>query len=122
MGLSIFFAVGLCAGLGFARAWYLQWRWDRSVLNTKLHAALDKQDLQAVEEALRRGADPNAEERPGTGFTGLMHAVEHGNPALVKALLQAGADRQRRDRTGTTALEQAQKAHLPEIIKLLQKP
>lgn len=122
MGLGILLAVGVCASLGLARARYLQWRWDRSVLNVKLHAALDKQDLLAVEEALRHGADPNAEERPGTGFTGLMHAVEHGNPALVKALLNAGADRERQDHTGTTALEQAQKAQLAEIVQVLQAP
>ena len=120
MGLSILLAVAICASLGLARARYLQWRWDQSVLNMKLHAALDKQDLKAVEETLRRGADPNAEERPGTGFTGLMHAVEHGNPALVKALLSAGADRDRRDSNGTTALQQAQKAQLAELVTLLK--
>ena len=122
MRLGILLAVAVCAGLGFARAWYLQERWDRSVLNVKLHAALDKQDLSAVEDALRHGADPNGEERPGTGFTGLMHAVEHGNLALVKALLRAGADRERRDSAGATALEQAQKAQLAEIVQVLQAP
>lgn len=54
-----------------------------------LVVALKAGDLQAVEKALKGGADPNAKDTDGTPV--LVRAIETGQDALVRALLKAGA-------------------------------
>ncbi len=50
-----------------------------------------------------------------------MKAAAQGNPAVVKALLDAGASRGLRNRQGRTALEIARaRGHL-EAVRLLQE-
>ncbi len=54
-----------------------------------LHQAVYKNDIKALEEALKNGAD--IDEADFEGYTPLHLAVKEGSPACVKALLEKGA-------------------------------
>jgi hypothetical protein len=73
-------------------------------------------DTQAVDLLLARGANPNEQSGPGAGpfitgqtqvRTALMHAAMHGNEAMVRRLLAAGARALARSEEGFTASEYA---------------
>ena len=55
-----------------------------------LHAAVDREDIEAVARVLRAGADVNAATR--FGVTPLWLAASYGNAAIIDRLLKAGAD------------------------------
>jgi CzcA family heavy metal efflux pump len=118
MIMTVLVLTGILAG-GYAL--YRQGIGEQVVLNRRLHGALDRQNRAEVEAALREGADPNAEERPGTGHTALMHAVEHGDPELVQILLRAGAEVNRKNARGETASEQAEQTGRTELLRLLRE-
>lgn len=72
--------------------------------NRRLFTAVSKGDTQGVHEALSEGAEINAMAR-GTGRTPLIEAVIAGHPAVVQALIDAGADLEARcSAMGLTAL------------------
>ena len=76
----------------------------------------DQHKLVAL--ALANGADVNE----GSGYyrnTPLMQAARSGDTATVELLLQAGADVNRRNAGGMTALSWAACANHPEVVKLL---
>jgi ankyrin repeat protein len=58
---------------------------------TPLHHAIHKQQVNAVQLLLERGADPNAADHPGA-LTPLLMAVIDADPAITKLLLAYGAD------------------------------
>jgi uncharacterized protein len=70
---------------------------------TVLMAAARTGKLDAVNLLLARGAQVNATEA-WRGQTALMWAAGEGHPAVVKALIQSGADIQARSNGGFTAL------------------
>jgi len=105
-------------------------RWGRSGDHFPLQEALDSDGYrvpppdQLVPLLLAHGADPNAKwcpfetrrssESPSLpsctsefGSTPLSYAATRGNPTIVDALLQAGADPRPRDWRGGTALDYA---------------
>src|SRR5262245_55428819 len=62
-------------------------------------------DTKAVRELLRRNANPNDAEVDGT--TALHWAVERDDPAMVDALLKAGANAKAANRYGVAPLSAA---------------
>ena len=55
------------------------------------------------------------------GRTALMEAADEGYADAVQALLDAGADRNARDRKGETALDKARREHRANVVSILQK-
>jgi hypothetical protein len=88
---------------------------------TPLMQAADKGDLAAVQQLLTAKADVNASDQGGE--TALIHACRNprANPALVKALLAAGADPNIRSRNDYTALGWATARGNAEIARLLRR-
>ena len=72
-------------------------------------------DLEAVEQSLRSGADPNA--RDASGATALMYAAAFAPTATMRALRGAGEDVNATSRNGATALMWA--THDPSKVRLL---
>jgi ankyrin repeat protein len=76
-------------------------------------------DVAATAALVKAGADPNAPDQRGTGWTPLMHAVHKNQTAAVKALLAAGARADARTAGGTTALIMAAGYGQLENVKVL---
>jgi hypothetical protein len=87
---------------------------------TPLMEAADKGDLKAVQQLLTTKADVNA--RDQSGETALIHACRNpqANPALIKALLAAGADVNIRSRNDYTALGWATARGNTAVAQLLR--
>jgi Ankyrin repeats (3 copies) len=87
---------------------------------TPLMQAADKGDLAGVQQLLSAKADVNARDQGGE--TALIHACRNprANPALVKALLAAGADPNIRSRNDYTALGWATARGNPDVARLLR--
>ncbi|MEJ2573413.1 MAG: ankyrin repeat domain-containing protein [Gammaproteobacteria bacterium] len=77
------------------------------------HADLDARE---GDEGLPGTVDVSA----GTGMTPLMMAVVGGHRDVVSVLLDAGADTSIRNRNGETALDEAMKGQIDDIIGLLR--
>ena len=60
-------------------------------LDTQLRLAIQRHDSKAVEDLLKRNADPNARS-PENQRTPLHDAIEFGNIEIVNILIKAGAD------------------------------
>lgn len=83
-----------------------------------LFAAIASGNVEAVQQQLAEGADPNAPD--ATGRTPLIAAVRTGNEAVVRQLLAAGADRTLRDRDGLSAADHAEQSGHPGLLPLLR--
>ena len=68
---------------------------------------------------LNSGADPNMTGR--YGWTAIMKAVVHGHFEVVEELMAKGADPNKKNDSGTTALSIAETLEKTEMIKLLRK-
>ena len=79
--------------------------------------AVTSGDEQAVSALLANGADVN--ETTSGGQTALILAVIFGHTNLIKLLMKAGADPQRRDNLGLNAVEWAQRRGLTEALAIL---
>jgi ankyrin repeat protein len=83
--------------------------------NSALIIAIRSRKPAVVKVLLSHGANANL--AAGTGITPLSWAVRTGDLELIKALVQAGADPDRRNKDGTTAADEARNS--PEILLLL---
>jgi len=83
---------------------------------TALHWAVRVDDLELVQALLRAGAT-NAANRYGT--TPLELAAENGNPSIIAALLQAGADAKAATAEGETMLMTASRTGNVEAMRVL---
>ena len=72
-----------------------------------IHAGIRSWSTEIVEFLIQHGADVNAKDEWGRGYTPLQRAALTGQTEMVKLLLAAGADINARDDNGQTAL------HLP---------
>ncbi|MCP4782556.1 MAG: hypothetical protein GY903_03530 [Fuerstiella sp.] len=72
----------------------------------------------AVEQHIAAGSDLNVQEEIG-GNSPLMLAAIYGRSDIARALVDAGADLEVRNKTGGTALHQACFFCCPEIVELL---
>ena len=88
---------------------------------TAMHEAAfgDWASPTAIEALLRAGADPDPVNL--NGVTPLMLAASNGDLNAVRLLLNAGADRQRRDNTGKTAVDFA-RDHLETWKQIVANP
>ncbi len=89
-------------------------------LNEPLAGAAADGDVTRVRSLLARGASPNAE-GPDGSFTALIAAAENGHAEIVRLLLDRGADINRRDFEGKTALDRAREAGHAEIVQILER-
>ncbi len=86
--------------------------------NMQMLQAVENDQLAAVEAMLRQGASPNV--RNEAGLTPLMIASGQGNAAMVKLLLDAGADVFTVEpRAGGSALHKACQGGNVEVVRLL---
>lgn len=79
--------------------------------------AADKGDLNAVKEALEKGADINVKD--SSGWTSLMHASNKGHAEIVKLLIEKGADINATNTGGLNAARYALNNEHMEIVKIL---
>ena len=85
-----------------------------------LHWAVRADELQVVDLLLRAGADAKAENR--LGVTPLYLAAQNGNAAIIRRLLDAGANANQVDRmTGETLLMVATKTGAADAVQTLLK-
>jgi ankyrin repeat protein len=84
---------------------------------TPLHRAAWRDDLAAVRQLLKDGADAKAANR--YGVTPLSLACTNGNAAMVELLLEAGADPNTTQPGGETALMTCARAGNTEAVKAL---
>ncbi|HLK59930.1 MAG TPA: ankyrin repeat domain-containing protein, partial [Chthonomonadaceae bacterium] len=110
---------------------------EPSKIDQALFRAVEKGDIQAVQERLRKGADVNTRlGQLGKGYTRLfdpywmnpaemsawtplMAAVNRGFAEIVRILLESGADIEAAEPNGLTALCHAARAGQLEIARLL---
>jgi ankyrin repeat protein len=93
-------------------------------LDGELFAAAYRGDVDEVQRLLHRGADPNAVDG---GWSVLHTAIEHDRPAVLRALLHAGADANRTAPKGWSPLHHAvdaeadfsQQAGTPRDLRLV---
>jgi len=69
-----------------------------------IHAGIRSGYREIVEFLIQHGADVNAKDQWGRGYTPLQRAAIRGKPELVKLLLEAGADISFKNNKGQTAL------------------
>lgn len=86
---------------------------------TPLMTAIQQQHDDVALLLLEQGADPNAQEST-QGMTALHLAATLGNEALIRALLERGADLGIADASGATPIEAAEAAGQSHIAELLR--
>lgn len=104
-----------------------QWRWLEWCRTTPpaLLVAIERGDQDAVQWALEHGADPETIRKWGLqgprsdGSTALMVAAGRGDTEMVLLLLGAGADVNRKNRYGGTALHRAALSGSVATVKAL---
>jgi ankyrin repeat protein len=77
---------------------------DRTQMSMALFSAAENGSPDLVKMFLRLGANPNYFSRTDGGFTPLMSAAAKGSAEAVAALINAGANVDAKEDTGTTAL------------------
>lgn len=86
--------------------------------NTPLCTAILKGDMDTVKKFIEYGADVN--ER-SNGMTPLMFAARYNKVAIVKLLLEKGADKAVKDEKGNTAIKYAELSNSTEVVTLLKQ-
>lgn len=89
---------------------------------TALIPACERGHVEVVQTLLQAGVDPNHVNK--LGWTGLLEAIllSDGGPrhqAIVRLLIDGGADVDLADRDGVTPLQHARLRHQPEIAAML---
>ena len=82
-----------------------------------IETAVDKNDRQAVTEAIKQGADVN--EKVSGGDTPLLLAVKSAQSSSAQGLIEAGADLNVHDNAGNGVLHYAARSGLTGICGLL---
>lgn len=112
---------------------------ERAVLTRALISAVQNRDTEEVDRLLQAGADANGRvgsDAPAglldrmalllnlrrSGVDGdplLLEAIYRGDPAIVRALLEHGANPNRKDSGGVSPLRRARTDKAQEIVSLL---
>ena len=87
----------------------------------RLLTAIDEDDTEKLMNALEEGADVEALSDSRCTVTALMKAARFGRLAMVKELLDRGADTTQHDNDGDDALYHSIESDNPEIIRMLMK-
>ncbi|OQA04183.1 MAG: Ankyrin repeats (3 copies) [bacterium ADurb.Bin400] len=90
-----------------------------SALARLILAAAETGVDEAVEAAIKHGADVNASDR--FGITPLHEAAHHGHLSTVKLLVERGAEIGRRTLRGYTPLAWAEKEGHKEVAEFLKE-
>jgi len=85
-----------------------------------LFLAIQRGDLDVVQRALHAGADPNRIGPPHWDSTPLTMASRRAQPEIVDALLRAGADVNKPDRSETPLMAAAAFNNLPVVKQLVE--
>lgn len=85
-----------------------------------IFAAAAMGDAEFVSDYLRAGGDVNVRHRPG-GWIPVANAAQYGHGAVVRLLVDAGADVNAVDNSGFTALRWASVAGRAEMVALLKR-
>ncbi|KAI9164473.1 hypothetical protein H9P43_008324 [Blastocladiella emersonii ATCC 22665] len=92
----------------------------KAELQSALHRACGAGDLRKVSYLLKHCAnDVAVDARDEAGTTGLMQAACFGHLAVVKHLVEAGADKNLQDNNGWTALMWATNNNRDEVVEFL---
>jgi len=83
---------------------------------TPLAAAIAKGDIEAVKKFIEYGADVNEK---SNGMTPLMIAARYNQVAIIKLLLEKGADAKTVNDNGLTALKYAKMSNAQEAADAL---
>lgn len=83
-----------------------------------IHTAIVSDNLEVVKQHIEAGSDINVKEQMG-GSTPLISAATFGKTAMVKALIDAGADLDIKNNEGSTALHAAAFFCRIEIVQML---
>jgi ankyrin repeat protein len=86
---------------------------------TPLIAAARAGNVAMVRLLASRGADPNLPDAAVNSWTPLLHAVHKAQPGAIAALLDAGANANGTDASGTTPLMMAAGYGDTDIVKIL---
>jgi len=86
---------------------------------TSLIAAARTGNVAMIRLLTSRGADPNLPDGAVNSWTPLLHAVHKAQPGAVTALLDAGANANGTDSSGTTPLMMAAGYGYTDIVKIL---
>jgi ankyrin repeat protein len=110
----------LLAGCSSSGLWVSICRNELTPADYALYKAVFGDDIDAVEEALRGGANPNAID-PDSPFLPpvLSHAAAKGNPDIVSAMLEYGAKVDKTDSLGQTPLMWASAKGNVQVVRLL---
>ena len=101
-----------------SRPWYIS---PKKLPTKRLLWAIQKDDLQMLEDEIAEGADVNDQnwEPDGSGFTPLHFVAAHKDTLSAEALLEAGANPNLRDARGWIPLYTSVFNHNPEIVETL---
>lgn len=86
--------------------------------NTPLGFAISKGDIETVKKFIEYGADVN---EVSNGMSPLMIAARYNKVEIIKLLLSKGANINKKDENGFTALKYAQLSNAAEAIQLLKQ-
>ncbi len=86
--------------------------------NTPLCTAIFKGDFETVKKFIEYGADVN---EVSNGMTPLMFAARYNKVAIVKFLLDNGADKKVKDEKGYTAIKYAELSNSTEALAILKQ-
>lgn len=86
--------------------------------NVDMHSATLLGDLDAIEQHIKAGSDLNVKE-PAVGSSPLISAAVFGKTEIARALIEAGADVNLKNKEGSTALHSAAFLCRLEIVKML---
>ncbi|XP_067004470.2 ankyrin-3 [Anabrus simplex] len=90
-----------------------------AAMNTELHDAVRRRDVEMVERLLRDGADPDEPDWSGSGDAPILQAAAMGSVEIVRALCSAGCDVNTRTARGESALHLAISSRRPTYTGLV---
>ena len=82
-----------------------------------IHSSVASKSLEITQLLLDHGANPDAQQQ--NDITALHESAHNNTPAIAKALLKAGADKNLKTKDGKSAMDFAKEVDAKEIIDML---
>lgn len=80
--------------------------------------AISKGDIDTVKQIIAYGIDVN--DTTNRGMTPLMYAAIYNQTEIAKLLIEKGADLDKKDKSGSTALDHAKTSGSDEVMEVLK--
>lgn len=80
--------------------------------------AISKGDIDTVKQIIAYGIDVN--DTTNRGMTPLMYAAVYNQAEIAKLLIEKGADLDKKDKSGSTALDHAKTSGSDEVMEVLK--